>query len=254
MLLLIVTLAVTPVINVTSRPDIAFAVHQEAARFTHNPKASHAKAIKHICRYLKGTLTDGLILQPGSAMNVDCWVDADFCGLYGTEDVHDPTSVKSRTGYIITVANCPVIWVSKLQMEIALSTVESEFTALSQSMRSLIPLRHIMEEINTSFWLTYDPIPYTAKSTVFEDNTGALTLAKTKKMTACTRHMAVKYFWFLNKIHPRGTIHIVKVDSKVNMKERCCHITVGCWIVLRSILVFALHLFCTSYCTVVCIL
>jgi hypothetical protein len=201
-----------------SRPDIAFAVHQ-AARFTHNPKASHAKAIKHICRYLKGTLTDGLILQPGNAMNVDCWVDADFCGLYGTEDVHDPTSVKSRTGYIITVANCPVIWVSKLQTEIALSTVESEFTALSQSMRSLIPLRRIMEEINTSFCLTSDPIPYTTKSTVFEDNTGALSLAKTKKMTARTRHMAVKYFWFLNKIHPRGTIHIEKVDSKVNIAD-----------------------------------
>jgi hypothetical protein len=178
-----------------SRPDIAIAVHQ-AAHFTHNPKAPHAKAIKHICRYLKGTLTDGLILQPGSAINIDCWVDADFCGLYGTEDIHDPTSVihdptsvKSRIGYITTVANCPVIWVSKLQTEIALSTVESEFTALSQSMHSLIPLRRIMEEINTSFW-----IPYTAKSTVFEDSIGALTLAKTKKMTACTWHMAVKFF------------------------------------------------------------
>jgi hypothetical protein len=84
----------------------------------------------------------------------------------------------------------------------ALSIVESEFTASSQSMRSLIPLRRIMEEINTSFLLTSDPIPYTAKSTVFEDNTSALTLAKTKKMTARTQHMAANYFWFLNKIHP----------------------------------------------------
>ena len=136
-------------------------------------------------------------------MNVICWVDANFCGLYGTEDVHDSTSVKSHTGYIITVANCPAIWVSKLQTESALSTVDSEFTALSQSVHSLIPLRCIMEEISTSsFCLTSsDPISSTAKSTVFEDNTGALTLAKTKKMTAHTWHIAVKYFWFLNKIH-----------------------------------------------------
>ena len=56
-------------------------------------------------------------------------------------------------------------------------------------MHSPIPLRRIIEEINTSFWLTSDPIPYTAKSTVFKDNTGALTLAKTKKMTACTAFM-----------------------------------------------------------------
>ena len=110
------------------------------------------------------------------------------------EDIHDPTSVKSRTDYIITIANCLVIWVSKLQTEIELSTVESEFTALSQSMRSLIPLHHIMEEINTWFCNTSDLIPYAAKSTVFEDNTGALTLTKTKKMTARTQHMDVKYF------------------------------------------------------------
>jgi len=154
-------------------------------------------------------------------MNVICWVDANFCGLYGTEDVHDSTSVKSHTGYIITVANCPAIWVSKLQTESALSTVESEFTALSQSVHSLIPLRCIMEEISTSsFCLTSsDPISSTAKSTVFEDNTGALTLAKTKKMTAHTWHMAVRYFWFLNKIHPRKPVHIEKVNSKVNIAD-----------------------------------
>jgi hypothetical protein len=100
-----------------------------------------------------------------------------------------------------------------------MSTVESEFSALSQSMRALIPLRRIMEEINSAFHLTDSPIPYTTKSTVFEDNSGALQLAKTKKMTARTRHMAVKYFWFLDKIHPRGPIHIEKVDSKVNIAD-----------------------------------
>jgi hypothetical protein len=76
-----------------------------------------------------------------------------------------------------------------------------------------------MEEINSAFHLTDSPIPYTTKSTVFEDNSGALQLAKTKKMTARTRHMAVKYFWFLDKIHPCGPIHIEKVDSKVNIAD-----------------------------------
>ncbi len=45
------------------RPDIQFAVHQ-CARFTHGPKQSHAKAIKRICRYLKGTQTKGLEFVP----------------------------------------------------------------------------------------------------------------------------------------------------------------------------------------------
>ena len=40
-----------------------------------------------------------------------------------------------------------MIWVSKLQTEIALSTVEAEYVALSQSMRDLIALREIQKEI-----------------------------------------------------------------------------------------------------------
>jgi hypothetical protein len=41
-------------LSANTQPDIAFAVHQ-AARFTHNPRASHAAAIKRILRYLKAT-------------------------------------------------------------------------------------------------------------------------------------------------------------------------------------------------------
>ena len=61
-----------------TRPDIQFAVHQ-CARFTHNPKASHALAIKRIARYLKGTEGKGMILTPDTSKGLDCWVDADFC-------------------------------------------------------------------------------------------------------------------------------------------------------------------------------
>jgi hypothetical protein len=39
-----------------SRPDIAYAVHQ-AARFTHQPRASHAAGVKRILRYLQKTKT-----------------------------------------------------------------------------------------------------------------------------------------------------------------------------------------------------
>ena len=91
-----------------SRPEIAYAVHQ-CARFTHNPKASHAKAVKRICRYLKGTRDQGMILTPSKeCLAVDCYVDADFAGQWNSEDPQDPLCVKSRTGYVLMVADCPV--------------------------------------------------------------------------------------------------------------------------------------------------
>ena len=98
-----------------SRPDIAFAVHQ-CARFYHAPKQIHALAIKAIGRYLIRTRDKGLILSPSGDLGVDCYVDADFAGLWLHEDAdQNPLSVKSRTGYLITIGGCPLTWTSKLQ-------------------------------------------------------------------------------------------------------------------------------------------
>jgi hypothetical protein len=72
-----------------------------------------------------GTSHKGIILQPINLnqLNIDVYGDAAFaCGL-GSECGTNPESAKSRTGYIIEVAGCPVLWVSKLQSTIATSTL-----------------------------------------------------------------------------------------------------------------------------------
>ena len=68
-----------------SRPDIQFAVHQ-CALFNHCPRDSHATAIKRICRYLKATRDKVLTFSSDEEMRLTMYVDADFAGLYGTED------------------------------------------------------------------------------------------------------------------------------------------------------------------------
>jgi len=73
------------------------------------PKKSHEVAVKSIGRYLLGTKTKGLILNPSKLLKIDCHVDADFVGLWSYEDIQDPACVKSRTGYMICVADCLVI-------------------------------------------------------------------------------------------------------------------------------------------------
>jgi hypothetical protein len=34
-----------------------------------------------------------------AAKNLDCYVDADFAGLWDPDEAEDPTTMKSRTGY-----------------------------------------------------------------------------------------------------------------------------------------------------------
>jgi hypothetical protein len=111
-----------------TRPDTGFTTSQ-CACFTHNTRCSHETALEIIGQYLKLTQDKGLILRPAiceeiGELPIDCYFDADFAGLvWGYEDRNDASCVKSRTGYVINIENCPVILKSKLQSCIASSTM-----------------------------------------------------------------------------------------------------------------------------------
>jgi hypothetical protein len=224
-------------LGTNSRPDIAFSVNQ-CARHTHNPRESHAKAVKHICRYLKGTATRGLEFTLNGEMAVDCYVDSDFAGLWNQEDDQDPVSTRSRTGYFLTFGGCPLLWGSKLQTETALSTMEAEYIALSQSMRELIPIREIILEMQKivfggrtvlvcrSHSKIYEKngtkkddeqnkLPI---STVYEDNNACLKFATAPKMSPRTKHIAVKYHFFREKV-VKLEIQVIRIDSAENAAD-----------------------------------
>ena len=160
-----------------THPDITMAASQ-CARYVHNPKRSHELALIQIGRDLKGTLDKGLIFTPidAESLRTDVYVDAAFACGWGTELGTNPDSVKSRTGYIVEIANCPVIWILKLQTTIATSTMESEYTAMSMALRSVIPLLAVIESVSGG--LNYNKHKLlTFKATVHKDNQGALILA-----------------------------------------------------------------------------
>ena len=73
----------------TTRPDISFAIHQ-CARFTHKPRRSHELVLKRIGRYLVGTKGKEMILDPSQNLDIDCYLDSDFAGLWGSEPAHLP--------------------------------------------------------------------------------------------------------------------------------------------------------------------
>ena len=169
----------------TRRPDLSFAVHQ-CARFTPSPRRCHELALKRIGRYLIGTKDKGLILDPSKDLDVDCFIDADFAGLWGSEPAHEPISVKSRSR-----------WVIIMQTNIVLSTMQAEYVALSSAMRDLLPLKALMVEIATCMGLVHEDAA-NIKTKVWEDNVGALTLANLEngRSTSRSKHFTIKLHWF----------------------------------------------------------
>ena len=95
--------------------------------------------------------------------------------------------------YLIKYAGCPINWASKMQTEIALSTTEDEYIALSTSTRDLILLRSMMLELTSILKLPYTTL--TLRCTLFEDNKGAEELAKVPKYQPRTKHIAIKYLF-----------------------------------------------------------
>jgi len=198
----------------TTRPDIAFAVNQ-CARFSHDPRETHATALKRIGCYLKATIDKGILWKKGMGNpTLDCWVDADFAGLYSKEDHDDPTSVRSRTGFVIALGGNVVLWQSKLQTEIALSTMSAEYIAMSIAMRSLIHLRNVHAEVVKSLELPWSK--ESMISTVYEDNQACIVLATTDppRHTPQSRTIAVKYHWFRKQLG-KDTIRVEKIDGKL---------------------------------------
>jgi hypothetical protein len=206
-----------------TRPELLFAVHQ-CARFGVDPKLSHERAIQRIIRYLKRTPKDGIILRPDTTRGLQCYVDADFAGSWSSADADDVSSVYSRTGYVIMYAGCPIIWVSNLQTEIALSTTEAEYIALSQAMRDVIPFVGLVEELSSVFHLVSETPTVQWKACgltedgkfaidVYEDNRGAYELARAPKMRPRTKHIALKYHHFRKHVED-GTIRINTIGTK----------------------------------------
>jgi hypothetical protein len=197
-----------------SRPEIAYAVHQ-CARFAHEPKMEHAKAVKWIGRYLKGTINEGMILKPDPERGLEVFVDADFAGNWDPDvAAKDRSTARSRHGYYIMYGGIPIAWKSTLQQEIALSSTESEITGLSYALRETIPIINLLEEMQSRGY----PINKTGAAVhcqVFEDNSGAIEIARHHKYRPRTKHLNNR-LWHFRTYVDRGviTIHPIKSEDQ----------------------------------------
>ena len=186
-------------------PDISVSVHQ-CARYTEHLKRCHSKAVKQIGCYLLGTHDKGLIINPRNPWHFDCWADTDYVGNWRYDNAHvDPMTSKSWSGWVVRFAGAPVTWASKMQTNTALSTTEAEYITLSTILREVIPLMGVLKEASKNGLSIKDPPPPPppppqVHCTVFEDNSGALELARLLKTRPRTKHINQAFHHFREHI------------------------------------------------------
>ena len=191
-------------------------MHQ-CARFWSNPRKSHAEAVKQIGRYLIGTKDKGIILRPDSAQSFLVWADADFVGSWNQETaISDATTAKLRSGFLITYSGCPILWASRMQTKVALSTTESEYISLSSALRETIPMMNLVQEFKNKIAISAVVTIPTICFTLFEDNSGAFELANMPKMRPRTKHINIKYHHFREYVRRKMiTIQSVRTTEQL---------------------------------------
>ncbi len=152
----------------------------------------------------------GMKYTPDSTKGIEVYVNADFAGDWDPGDPLNSENIYSRTGYVIQYAGCPIHWQSKLQTEIALSTAEAEYIALSQALRKTLPLTNLMKEINVIFSFHLLLLKFVIK--VWEDDQSCIATANNPKFSSQTKHIAIKYHHFckhvITQLNPNGFIQI----------------------------------------------
>ncbi|MBW0577683.1 hypothetical protein O181_117398 [Austropuccinia psidii MF-1] len=108
-----------------SRPDLAFAVNYLA------PTKAHWCILDHVVGYLRKTQHHQLIMPPGK-LSLNLWSNTGWGG-----DLE-----RSQTSFMLKLGDAPILWSSKQQGVVALSTCMAEYVALSGS------TQHLFQEIS----------------------------------------------------------------------------------------------------------
>lgn len=179
-----------------TRPDISYTVGV-LARFSKNPGMQHWKAVKHLFRYLKGSLDFKLTYSPLSNPSemFTTYTDADHAG--------NPDNGRSTGGYIVKMGTGAISWSSRLQAIVALSTTEAEYVAATAASQEILWLRNLFTELGYQF---------TSPSTLFIDNQSALSVAKNPEHHGRMKHLDLRFYWLRNEVE-KGTIKLVHLRT-----------------------------------------
>ena len=184
-----------------TRPDIAHTV-SVLCRFNSNPGIAHWKSVKHLFRYLRGTLDYRLVYGPTDSKELfTSFCDADHAG--------NPDNGRSTSGYVLRIGSGAISWSSKLQGLVAQSTTEAEFIAAVDAGREIVWMRNLLTELGYSL---------SEPSILRVDNQSAVAVSKNPEHHGRMKHLDLRFFWLRDQVEA-GVIAPAYVPTAENAAD-----------------------------------
>ena len=191
--------------SLTTRPDITHAVNV-LSRSNSNPTEASMVKSKRVLRYLAGTPSMGLTYTHTNTHTddnvvVNAYSDADWGG--------DPVDRKSTTGYVVFINDNVVSWNSKKQQTVALSSAESEYMAITETVKELLWLRGLLVEVG---------VKVVTPSIIYVDNQAAIQISKNDTHHDRTKQIDIKHH-FIRDCIKNGDIDLQWVETKLQRAD-----------------------------------
>jgi len=187
---------------VHTRSDISFAV-EFVSRFMEKPRHEHMAAVKHLLRYIAGTIEFGIVYPKlsGGDNNLIGYSDSDLGG--------DTDDRKSTTGIIFFLGDKAVAWQSQKQRVVALSSCEAEYITGAAAACQAVWLTRLLKDV-----MGDDPQVPQLKM----DNMSAIALSKNPVLHDRSKHIDTK-FHFIRECVDKGSILLEFASSQEQLAD-----------------------------------
>jgi hypothetical protein len=209
--------------SISTRPDIAHAT-TVLTRYLQQPAQQHWQAAKRVLRYLRGSSERGITFTahsqsaPASAsalsaavasatgqLHVSVYCDADWAGSLDDR--------RSTSGVLLLLNGCsPIIWQSKKQATVALSTAEAEYMAMSAAVTEARWLVQLLQEMGQQVAL---PV------VLHTDSQAAHGIATSSGLSHARRkHIDIRHH-FVRELVQSGWLRVDWVQSSKQIADVC---------------------------------
>jgi hypothetical protein len=205
----------------TCRPDIAY-IAGVLSRFNHKPTVNHWDGAVRALQYLNATATYGLVY--GNKINTSYWTIKQT-DKYGCEELVNrtgteiiafadasgtqPPDSRATYGYTFLLNGAAICWTSKKQQQVAYSTGDAEFVALSLAAKESLWIRKLTADTD----INDKPIQ------IYNDSTNAVKEAlEFKTFDSRLKYLGVHYKAIIERSR-LGNVQFSHVKSADNVAD-----------------------------------